>query len=98
MGPQGRQDKQPKRKFDMRWNEEDLQLIRAAAKLKRVDPSTFIRQQALAGAEAVVHEQQRFVLSAEQWQLISEAFERPAKALPNLSRIMSEPDEWETDD
>lgn len=82
----------------MRWNAEDLELIREAAKLKHVDPSVFIRQHAVAAAEAVVLEQQRFVLSAEQWQAVNAAFKAPAKVLPKLSSIMAEPDEWDDEE
>ena len=83
------------RKFDMRWNVEELELIREAAKIKHVEPSAFTRQQAVIGAEAVVLEQQRFVLTANQWEAVNAAFESPAKVLPKLFSIMAEPDEWD---
>jgi uncharacterized protein (DUF1778 family) len=81
-------------KFDLRMRAEDLQLIREAAKIKHVEPTAFIRQQAIAAAEAVVHEQQRFVLTSEQWKAVTQAFEAPAKVLPNLRNIMAAPEEW----
>jgi uncharacterized protein (DUF1778 family) len=93
--PQERQLKS--QKFDVRWKSEDLELIREAAKLQHLDPSAFIRQQAVAGAEAVVLNQQRFVLNTEQWKLVNDAFETPAKSLPALVKIMAEPDEWDGD-
>lgn len=85
-------------KFDLRMRAAELQLIREAAKIKHVEPTAFIRQQAVAAAEAVVHEQQRFVLTADQWKAVNEAFEAPAKVLPNLANIMAEPDEWDDED
>jgi uncharacterized protein (DUF1778 family) len=85
-------------KFDLRLSVEDLKLIREAAKIKHVDTTAFIRQQAVAAAEVVVLEQQRFVLTAQQWQAVNEAFEAPAKILPNLANIMAEPDEWDDED
>jgi uncharacterized protein (DUF1778 family) len=62
---------------------------------KNVDASAFIRQQAVAGAEAIVLEHQRFVLTSEHWKTLHDVFERPTKVLANLSQIMAEPDEWE---
>jgi uncharacterized protein (DUF1778 family) len=93
------QDRQVKsQKFDVRWKTEDLDLIRAAAKIQHIDPSTFIRQQAVAGAEAVVLDQQRFPLNAEQWKAVHKAFDAPAKLLPNVAKLMAEPDEWDDEE
>ncbi len=90
------QDKSLKsEKFDLRMTAKERQLIDAAAKLKSTSPTGFIRQQAVAAAEAVLHDQQRFVLTAEQWAIVNESFEGPAKILPNLRTIMEEPDEWD---
>lgn len=85
-------------KFDLRMRSSELQLIREAAKIKHVDLTAFIRQQAVAAAEAVVHEQRRFVLTAEQWKAVNNSFEAPAKSLPNLTKIIAEPDEWDDED
>lgn len=45
-------------------------------------------------AEAVVHEQKRFVVTDRQWRAIEEALSEPAKVLPNLQKKLAKPDDW----
>ncbi len=53
-------------KFDIPLSTEEQALIRQAAKIRRTTPTSFIRKQAVLGAEGVLHEQSRFVLTNEQ--------------------------------
>lgn len=82
-------------KFDIRLSQQEEAVIKQAASLQCTSPTNFIRQQAVVAAEAVVHEQTRFVVTEKQWQTIEEAMSQPAKALPNLQKKLLKPDEWD---
>lgn len=82
-------------KFDIRLSREEEALIKHAASLQHTSPTNFIRQQAVSAAEAVVHEQTRFVVTEKQWRAIEEALSEPAKVLPNLQKKLAKPDDWD---
>jgi uncharacterized protein (DUF1778 family) len=82
-------------KFDIRLSQQEESIIRRAAALQKTTPTNFIRQQAVVSAEAVVHEQTRFTVTAEQWNLIEQTLNRPAKVLPNLKKLLAQSDEWD---
>jgi uncharacterized protein (DUF1778 family) len=82
-------------KFDIRLSQQEEAIIKRAASLQRTNPTNFIRQQAVVAAEAVVHDQTRFVVTDEQWRLIEQALNRPAKVLPNLKKRLARLDDWD---
>jgi len=82
-------------KFDIRLSQREEAVIKQAASLQRTSPTNFIRQQAVVAAEAVVHDQTRFVVTDEQWQLIEQALNQPARVLPNLEKKLSQTDDWD---
>ncbi len=82
-------------KFDIRLSSEEQELIRLAASLQSTSPTSFIRQQAVVAAQTVIHENNRFVISDEQWQVIERVLNRKAKVLPNLKNKLSGSDEWD---
>ncbi len=82
-------------KFDIRLSQQEEAVIKQAATLQCTTPTNFIRQQAVVAAEAVVHEQTRFVMTGKQWQAIEEALSQPAKVLRSLKKKLSQPDEWD---
>jgi uncharacterized protein (DUF1778 family) len=81
-------------KFDIRLSLQEEALIKQASLIKHTNPTNFIRQQAVVAAEAVIHEQTRFVVTDEQWKLIEAALDRPARVLPNLKNKLAQPDDW----
>lgn len=83
------------KKFDIRWTEAEQDLIKQASALKKSTATSFIRENALAAAESIVCEQQRFVLTTEQWALVDKIFSSPAKILPNLKKKLSKPEPWD---
>ena len=82
-------------KFDIRLSSEEQELIRLAASLQSTSPTSFIRQQAVVAAQTVIHENNRFVISDEQWQIMERVLNRKAKVLPNLKNKLSGSDEWD---
>ncbi|HEY9676768.1 MAG TPA: DUF1778 domain-containing protein [Drouetiella sp.] len=82
-------------KFDIRLSPNEDAVIKQAAAIQRTSPTNFIRQQALVAAEAVIHDQNRLVVTDDQWAAIQQALSRPAKLLPNLRRKLAQSDEWD---
>lgn len=82
-------------KFDIRLSEEEQDLIKQAAKLRRVTPTSFVREQAVVAAEGIIHDQTKFVLTSKQWQELDAAFAEAPRVLPNLKRKLAKPDAWD---
>lgn len=66
-------------------------MIQRAAKLRKHSLTDFIVIASQDAAEAVLAEQTRFVLSKEQWTAFNAALDAPAKKIPALRRLLSEP-------
>ncbi len=94
MQKEGRKEGRSK-KFDIRWTEAEQDLIRQASALKKSTATSFIRENALAAAESIVCEQQRFVLTSEQWALVEQIFSAPGKVLPSLKEKLAKPEPWD---
>lgn len=86
---------QKTQKFDIRLSQQENAVIKQAAVLLSTTPTNFIRQQAVVAAEAVVHEQTRFVVTDEQWRQIEQAFNAPPRVLSKLKKQLSKPDDWD---
>jgi uncharacterized protein (DUF1778 family) len=82
-------------KIDIRFSQQEASIIKQAASLQHTNMSNFVRQQAVGAAEAVIHDQTRFAVSAEQWNFIEAALERPAQVLPNLQKKLATTDDWD---
>ena len=82
-----REKKLKSRTFEFRVAEEERDLIHAAAKIRNTSPSNFVREHAISAAEAVIHEQTRFVLTEEQWNRLDQIFTEPPRVLPQLSKL-----------
>jgi uncharacterized protein (DUF1778 family) len=66
-------------------------LLRTAAKLRKSSLSGFIIRSSQEAAEAVLAEQTRFVLPKEQWLAFNAALDAPAKEIPALRWLLTEP-------
>lgn len=67
------------------------ELLRAAAKLRKDSLTGFILRSSQDAAETVLAEQTRFVLPEEQWAAFNAALDAPAKDIPALRRLLTEP-------
>ena len=65
--------------------------IRKAAKLRKFSLSDFIVRSSQEAAEAFLAEQTRFVLPEKQWKAFHAALDAPAKKIPALRRLLTEP-------
>ena len=82
-------------RLNLRITPEVKILIRRAAKLRNDTLSSFVIRSSQDAAEAVLAEQTRFVLPKAQWQAFNVALDAPAKKIPELKRLLSEPSVFE---
>ncbi|MBX9573810.1 MAG: DUF1778 domain-containing protein [Candidatus Obscuribacterales bacterium] len=95
-GAKAHNSKQQKtEKFDIRLSQQEDAIIKHAADLMATTPTNFIRQQAVLAAQAVVHDQSRFVVTNEQWEMIEKLLNAPARVLPGLKKQLTQADEWD---
>lgn len=52
-------------------------------------------ESACTKAAEILTDQAHFVLSADQWEAFNDALERPAKELPNLRKLQTEPSSFD---
>lgn len=84
---------------ELRWNlrvegSEDA-LVRAASKAADTSYSNFIRGAAVAEAERVLADRDRFSLSAEQWERFNQLLERAPRVPEGLRRLYAKPSVFE---
>lgn len=70
-------------------------LILKAAKLRKNSLTDFVVRSSQDAAEAILAEQTRFVLPKAQWLAFNAALDAPAKEIPELKRLLSEPSVFE---
>jgi uncharacterized protein (DUF1778 family) len=70
-------------------------MIRQAAQLRQFTLTDFIVRSAQDAAQTVLAEQTRFILPAEQWRAFNAALDAPAKEIPALRRLLTEPSVFE---
>ena len=70
-------------------------MIRRAAKLRQYSLTDFVVRSSQDAAEAVLAEQTRFVLPKAQWLAFNEALDAPARKIPELKRLLTEPSIFE---
>jgi uncharacterized protein (DUF1778 family) len=83
------------RRIHLRATSAQESLIRAAAERRGVSLTDFVLESACTRAEEAIADQVHFVLSPRQWKAFNDALERPARVLPNLRRLLTEPSVFE---
>lgn len=83
-------------KVDLRVSPATKHLLQAAARARQSSLSEFVLESALARAEETLPDLQRFGLDAEQWRAFQEALDAPAKPLPRLETVLTNPGPFDT--
>lgn len=78
-------------KVDLRVTEAAKHLLQTAARANSRSLSEFVLESALARAEETLPDRQHFGLDAERWALFQAALDAPARPLPRLAKLLSEP-------
>jgi uncharacterized protein (DUF1778 family) len=83
----------------LRWNlrveDSEDALVRAASEAADTSYSNFIRGAAVAEAERVLADRQRFPLPSERWELFTELLERAPSVPEGLRRLYAKPSVFE---
>ena len=78
-------------KLDLRLTPEAKHALQAAALASRRSVSDFVLESALARADEALADRRTFGLDAAQWKAFVKALDAPARPLPRLRRLLSEP-------
>jgi len=76
-------------KLDLRLSSAAKQTLRAAATAAHRSISDFVLESALARADETLADRSHFGLDAERWKAFQAALDAPARALPQLRRLLS---------
>ena len=80
-----------KERLDLRLTPTAKRILQTTASAARRSVSDFVLESALSRAEETLPNRQRFSLNAEQWAQFQSALDAPPRALPRLSRLLTEP-------
>lgn len=78
-------------KVDLRVTEAAKHLLQTAARASSRSLSEFVLESALARAEETLPDRRHFGLDAERWASFQAALDAPARPLPRLAKLLSEP-------
>jgi uncharacterized protein (DUF1778 family) len=89
----------PREIRDHRWNlrveDSEDALVRAASEAVDTSYSNFIRSAAVSEAQRVLADRSRFFLSPPQWEEFTQLLERPPRIPDGLHRLYSKPSVFE---
>jgi len=78
-------------RLNIRVTEHQKEVLTQAARVANTTVSNFVLEKAYAGAQAVLAEQNRFVLPERQWDDFIRALDAPPKDIPELRKLLTEP-------
>ena len=78
-------------KFEFRLSQPAKQRLEAAASAVSRTLSEFVRESALARAEETLADRSTFVISKAQFAKFQAALDAPARPLPRMQRLLTEP-------
>ena len=78
-------------RIDLRATRDEERLIRLGAERRGENFTRFIVKSACNEAEVALAEQKHFSLSPDKFDLFVAALDRPAKVIPALQKLFSEP-------
>ncbi len=82
-------------RLSIRASEQEKTVLRQAAQARHMNISDFVRQASLDAAHAILVDQTGFRLPAEEWEAFCERLDAPAKSIPALSQLFSEPEPYD---
>ena len=81
-------------KFALRVTARQKKVIEYAALLKQSTLTNFIIDKAYQAAEEIILAERHIILNDKQLEALNNALHAPAKDLPQLRKLMSQPDIW----
>ncbi|MBK9315794.1 MAG: DUF1778 domain-containing protein [Acidobacteria bacterium] len=84
--------KQKETRLSIRASDPEKSILMEAARARHTNISQFVLQASLDAAHSVLADQSEFRLSADQWKAFCERLDAPAKVIPALKDLFSEPE------
>jgi uncharacterized protein (DUF1778 family) len=85
-------------KLDLRLTPSAKRALQVAAIAAHRSMSEFVLESALARAEEILPDRQRFGLSAKQWEAFQAALSAPPRPAPRLGKLLKKPSVFERGD
>jgi uncharacterized protein (DUF1778 family) len=82
-------------KLDLRLTPSSKRALQMAASAAHRSVSEFVLESALARANEMLPDRQRFGLDAQQWEAFHAALDAPPRAAPRLKRLLEQPSVFE---
>ncbi len=83
---------QKEKRLSIRATEPEKAILAQAARARHTNVSQFVLQVSLEAANAILIDQTEFRLPPDQWEAFCQRLDAPAKAIPALQKLFSEPD------
>jgi uncharacterized protein (DUF1778 family) len=84
--------KKQESRLAIRTSAQVKKILTQAARMQRTNVSQFVLQASLDAAHAVLADQTEFRLPPAQWKAFCESLDAPAKVIPQLRDLFSEPE------
>jgi uncharacterized protein (DUF1778 family) len=84
--------RQKEQRLSIRLSAQVKKILTQAARARRTNVSRFVLQASLDAAHAVLADQTEFRLPPTQWKAFCERLDAPAKVVPALRDLFSEPE------
>jgi len=78
-------------RIDVRASTPVKQLLQQAARVAHKNVSEFLLDAGIVAANQTLADRSRFELNADQWLAFQTALDRPVRAKPKLTKLLSEP-------
>jgi uncharacterized protein (DUF1778 family) len=83
------------RRWNLRVENSEDEIVRAASEVAETSYSNFIRSAAVIEAQRVLADRTRFVLDEDQWRQLNELLDRPPRVPDGLRDLFSRPSVFE---
>lgn len=86
---------QKESRLSIRASEPEKALLAQAARARHMNTSQFVLQASLDAAQAILADQTEFRLPPEQWEAFCQRLDAPARTIPALRQLFSEPEPFD---
>ena len=93
--PRNISPQQKETRLSIRASEPEKAILAQAARARHLNTSQFVLQASLDAAHAVLVDQTEFRLPPAQWQAFCKRLDEPARVIPALRDLFSEPEPTE---
>lgn len=78
-------------RLNLRISADEKATLERASRTLRMSTSEFIIREAMAAADVILAERNRFVLSAEEWAAFARRLDEPPRNIPALAELRDRP-------